>query len=133
MRRVLVICMRRIGDVLLATPVAGSIKAAWPDASIDVLVFAGTEGVLRGNPDIAKVIAVPEGMSGMATIRLALRLWRRYDVAISVQTGDRPTFMAWAAGRHSIGLVEPGTPSAWKRWLLVDSVAAGSDAEHTLS
>jgi heptosyltransferase-3 len=133
MRRVLVICMRRIGDVLLATPVAGSIKAAWPDASIDMLVFAGTEGVLRGNPDISKVIALPESMSGMATIGLALRLWRRYDVAISVQTGDRPTFMAWAAGRHSIAPVEAGAQSAWKRWLLVDAVPAGSDAEHTLS
>jgi len=38
-KSVLVICMRRIGDVLLATPVAGSIKSAWPDAAIDMLVF----------------------------------------------------------------------------------------------
>jgi len=133
MRRVLVICMRRIGDVLLATPVAGSIKSAWPDAAIDMLVFEGTEGVLRGNPDIATVIAVPESMSGAATLRLAARLWRRYDVAISVQTGDRPTFMAWAAGRRSIGLVEPGAQSAWKRWALDEAVPAGADAEHTVA
>jgi len=133
MRRLLVICMRRIGDVLLATPLAASIKAAWPDAEVDMLVFAGTDGVLRGNPDVAKVIAVPESMSGPATLGLAARLWRRYDVAISVQTGDRPTFMAWAAGRRSIGLVEAGAQSAWKRRALDDAVPAGADAEHTLS
>ena len=71
--------MRRIGDVLLATPVARSIRAAWPDARIDMLVFSGTDGVLHGNPELNEVIAVPEGMSAWATVSLAARLWRRYD------------------------------------------------------
>ena len=132
-RSVLVICMRRIGDVLLATPVAASIKAAWPEARIDMLVFSGTEGVLRGNPDLNNVIAVPEGLGAWATLRLAARLWRRYDVAICVQTGDRPTFMAWAAGRRAVGFVEPGAQSAWKRRALDDRVAFGEAGEHTVA
>jgi heptosyltransferase-3 len=124
--------MRRIGDVLLATPVARSIKAAWPDARIDMLVFSGTEGMLRGNPDIAAVIAEPEGMSGFATLGLAAKLWRRYDIAICVQTGDRPTFMAWAAGRRAIGFVEAGAP-AWKRRALDHAIASGEGGEHTVA
>lgn len=131
--RILVVCLRRIGDVLLATPVAHSIKAARPDARIDMLVFSGTDGVLRGNPDLAEVIAVPEGLSAWGTLRLAARLWRRYDVAICVQAGDRPTFMAWAAGRRSIGFVEDGAQSAWKRRALDDAVAAGQAGEHTVA
>ena len=133
MRRVLVICMRRIGDVLLATPVAHSIKAAWSDARIHMLVFAGTDGVLRGNAEIEKVIAVPEAMGAFATLGLAARLWRKYDVAISVQTGDRPIFIAWAAGRRSIGFVEPGVQSAWKRRALDDAVPASEASEHTVA
>jgi heptosyltransferase-3 len=133
MRRVLVICMRRIGDVLLSTPIAHSVKAAWPDARVDMLVFAGTDGVLRGNPDVNEVIAVPEGIGAFGTLRLAASLWRKYDVAISVQTGDRPTFMAWAAGRRAIGFVEGATPSAWKRRALDDAVPAGEPGEHTLA
>ncbi|MEI9805872.1 MAG: hypothetical protein WDN48_17655 [Pseudolabrys sp.] len=43
------------------------------------------------------------------------RLWRRYDVAISTQTGDRPTFLASMAGRFSVGLV-PDEKSSWKSW-----------------
>ncbi len=132
-RSVLVVCMRRIGDVLLSTPVAHSIKAAWPDARVDMLVFAGTDGVLRGNPDVNEVIAVPEGLGAWATLRLAARLWRRYDVAICVQTGDRPTFMAWAAGRRSIGFIEGGAQSAWKRHALDDAVPVGEGAEHTVA
>ena len=52
--RILVVALRRLGDVLLTTPLIRSLKRAWPDAAIDVLVFRGTEGILAGNPDIAE-------------------------------------------------------------------------------
>ena len=57
--RVLVVAMRRLGDVLLTTPLIHSVKRAFPAASIDALVFAGTEGILSGNPDLAGVIDYP--------------------------------------------------------------------------
>ena len=50
--RILVVALRRLGDVLLVTPLIRSLKRAWPDAAIDALVFAGTEGILAGNPDL---------------------------------------------------------------------------------
>ena len=52
--RVLVITLRRLGDVLLTTPLIRSVKRAFPQASIDALVFAGTEGILTGNPDLQR-------------------------------------------------------------------------------
>jgi heptosyltransferase III len=58
--RILVVCTRRIGDVLLATPLIHSLRLAYPQSLIDVLVFAGTAGVLSGNPDVSKVIPVAE-------------------------------------------------------------------------
>jgi len=46
-------------------------------------------------------------------------LFRRYDLAVSAQTGDRPIAFALIAGRHSVGPVEPeGLASAIKRALL---------------
>ena len=51
--RILVVALRRLGDVLLTTPLIRSLKRAYPDAAIDALVFAGTEGILAGNPDLA--------------------------------------------------------------------------------
>jgi heptosyltransferase-3 len=132
-RSVLVVCMRRIGDVLLATPLARSIKSAWPGAQVDMLVFKGTESVLRGNPDLRAVIAVDERQGLLDRMRLIMRLWRKYDHAISVQTGDRPTLMAWAAGRRATGLVDPERKSALKRALLDDAVPADAGELHTVA
>jgi heptosyltransferase-3 len=55
--RILVISLRRIGDLLLTTPLIRSLRRAWPNAEIDVLVFANTAGIVEGNPDINRAIA----------------------------------------------------------------------------
>jgi len=47
--------------------------------------------------------ARPGAKQALALLR---NLWRGYDLAISTQSGDRPTFYAWAAGRHSVGFIE---------------------------
>lgn len=101
--RVLVVAMRRLGDVLLTTPLIRSVKRAFPGSAIDALVFAGTEGILSGNPDLAGVLTTPERPGLRQSLALLRRLWRRYDLALSTQTGDRPTFLAWLGGRQSAG------------------------------
>ena len=107
--RILVVALRRLGDVLLTTPLIRSLRRAWPDATIDVLVFADTAGILAGNPDIDRVIAMPARPTAAESLALARRLWSRYDLAVSTQAGDRPTFFAWIAGRKSVAPVERKT------------------------
>lgn len=129
---VLVVVTRRIGDVLLATPLVRSVKRAWPEAAIDCLVFAGTEGVLARNPDLREVLAVPERASFGEQRALARRIRRRYDLAVSTLPGDRPTLYAWLAARTRIGFALPGAKHAWKRWLLSRWVAFDDRARHTV-
>lgn len=106
--RILVIVLRRLGDVLLTTPLVRSVRRAWPEAVIDVLAFADTTEILAGNPDIDTVIPMPVRPSTTESVALALRLTRRYDLAISAQGGDRPIFFAVAAGKCSVGPVGAG-------------------------
>lgn len=115
---ILVVVTRRIGDVLLATPLIRSLRLAWPAAAIDALVFAKTEGVLAANPDLRRVIPVSENAKELSHLKVLLSLFRRYDLAISTLPGDRPTFAAWLAGRRSVGLLLPGAKHGWKRLLL---------------
>ena len=107
--RILIVVLRRIGDVLLTTPLIRSLRRGWPQATIDVLVFDGTAGIVEGNPDVNNVIAIPERPGAFAALALISRLWRRYDLAIATQSGDRPNFFAFAAGKKRVGLVPAGS------------------------
>jgi heptosyltransferase III len=101
--RILIVVLRRLGDVLLTTPLIRSVRRAWPDARIEVLAFADTTAILAGNPDVDHVIAMPVRPGWGDSFALLARLARRYDLAISAQGGDRPIFFAIAAGRRSAG------------------------------
>jgi heptosyltransferase III len=120
--RILVVALRRLGDVLLTTPLIRSLRRAWPDARIDALLFANTTEILAGNPDLNGIIEVPAGPNATASLRLAALLWNRYDLAISTQSGDRPTLFAWIAGQRHLGPVDPGLRGALRRALLGRSV-----------
>jgi heptosyltransferase III len=117
--RVLVVAMRRLGDVLLTTPLIRSIKRAFPQATIDAMVFAGTEGILAGNPDLTGVLTIAQRPRLGETLALLRRVAKRYDLALSTQSGDRPTFFAAVAGRQSAGPVEAsGLAAAVKQFAL---------------
>jgi heptosyltransferase-3 len=131
-KKILVVVPRRIGDVLLATPLIRSLRCAWPEARIDVLVFAGTEGILASNPDINRVITVAERLPWLKHLRFLLRLWRGYDLALSLIPGDRPTLYARIAGKHCAGPVSAGGSQRWKKWLLSQSVPFDNINIHTV-
>jgi len=129
----LVICTRRIGDVLLATAAVRALKRAHPQAAIDMLVFDGTQGVIDANPDLRHVLVIAERPTLGQHWRLLRRLWRRYDLAVSLLPGDRPTLYAWAAGRHRVGTLAADDKSRWKRALLNRWTAFDNLSTHTVA
>jgi heptosyltransferase III len=115
-RTILVVATRRIGDVLLVTPLIRSLARAYPSAAIDVLVFAGKAAVLEGNPDCREVIEVAELATRGEHTRLARRIFRRYDLALATQQSDRSHAYAWLAAGRRVGLVpDRSWASLWKR------------------
>jgi heptosyltransferase III len=120
--RILVIVLRRLGDVLFATALTASLRRAYRDAVIDVLAFEGTAGILDGNPDIDRVVTMSQRPSPWQTLGLLLRLAKRYHLAISTQSGDRPTLFALVAGRRHVGPVDAGARGALRQRALWRSV-----------
>ena len=57
-QRILVIKFRHHGDMLLTTPVIRSLKAAFPEAKIDVLMYEETRAILACHPDINQIYAI---------------------------------------------------------------------------
>lgn len=131
-RSILVIVTRRIGDVLLATPLMHSLKRAWPDAAIDALVFKGTEGVIAANTDLREVITIAERPTAAEHAAFFAGLRRRYDIAVSVQPGDRPTLYAWWAGKRRVGTLLADRKNRWKRALLHEWVPFDDLDTHTV-
>ena len=125
--RILVITLRRLGDVLLTTPIIRSIKRAWPDSTIDVLAYEGTGGILAGNPDIARVIGIPEPPNVGQDFALMARLWKRYALAVSTQPGDRPMRYALVAGRRNAAPVQDRFTGTLNRMMLTRSVPFTGD------
>jgi ADP-heptose:LPS heptosyltransferase len=120
--RVLVVCTRQIGDVLLTTPLLRAARERWPQARIDVLAFAGTAGMLRGNPDVQTLLEFPARLGWRGGRALARRVWRRYDLALIADPGDRAHLIGWLAAPLRSGIVPAGGGSNWLKRLALDHV-----------
>ncbi|MGR2858313.1 putative lipopolysaccharide heptosyltransferase III [Erwinia sp. 1181_3] len=90
--RILVIKFRHHGDMLLTTPVIHSLKAAWPNAEIDVLLYEETRAMLAYHPDINKIYAIDRAWKKQG-IRFQLRQEchlikkirkQRYDIVVNL-------------------------------------------------
>jgi len=130
--RIIVICTRQLGDVLLTTPLIHAARERWPEAAIDVLGFGGTLAMLRGNPDVSELIEVPAGSGWWASRRLIARVWRRYDLALIAQYSDRAHLYGFAAARRRAGQVTDDAQAGWKRALLEHRVPMNNDQSHSV-
>jgi heptosyltransferase-3 len=135
---ILLIKLKHIGDVLLATPAIHALKAAYPAARIHALVPRDTEPVLEGNPDLAGVIpfARPRGR-GLRRWREELRLVRglralRPDLVVAMGKGDREAILGLLSGaRWRVGF-DSGRKGFLGRNRLLTHRVARTGREHVV-
>lgn len=96
--RILVIKLRYVGDVLLATPVLSRLREGFPKAHLALLVNPGTDGVVRGHPALDDVLVVERGnLSRQWRFVQELRA-RRYDHVVDLTDSDRSALLSWLSG-----------------------------------
>ena len=90
--RFLIIQTAFIGDVILATALLEQLRAARPDAVLDVLVRKGNESLLAGHPFLNEVLIWEKKTPGDAFVKyrdlwriLTLIRARQYDVILNLQ------------------------------------------------
>ncbi len=59
-KRILIIKIAAIGDLLLITPAVRAIKKSFPQARITLLVGTWSRQIIEGNPNIDEIIEVPD-------------------------------------------------------------------------
>ncbi|MDP2639502.1 MAG: putative lipopolysaccharide heptosyltransferase III, partial [Betaproteobacteria bacterium] len=94
-RRVLVTKLRHHGDVLLASPVLGTLNRYLPQAQIDALVYHDTRDMLSEHPALSQLHLVTKRGSLREEWRLlqALRS-RRYDLLVHLTSSARGAWLA---------------------------------------
>ncbi|MFO0932768.1 MAG: glycosyltransferase family 9 protein [Planctomycetota bacterium] len=111
-RRVLVVRLSAVGDVLHALPAVHALAAARPDVAVDWLVEDRAAALLEGHPDLAAVHVVPRArwrrtmrrpLSVPGTLLDMLRfvarlLRRRYDAVVDLQGNLKSGLWSAAAG-----------------------------------
>ena len=112
--RVLVIRWDRIGDMVLSTPVFNALRAAFPDATIDVLASSSNAPIVADHPAVDEVI-VWQGRTRSIWSRRSLRALRdlgqkQYDLVVDLII-DWPVSASLLAARiapHRIGFSDLG-------------------------
>jgi ADP-heptose:LPS heptosyltransferase len=101
--RILVIRLRRFGDLLLATPTLRAIRLAYPAARIEVLAQAGFHEVLVGNPYIDDVLVLEPGFAALGRLLTICRR-RSYDAVLDLQSSSRSVpFVLASCARIRVG------------------------------
>jgi heptosyltransferase-3 len=132
MRRILLIAVPGLGDAFLATPLLHSLKRAYPDASIDMLVRDGKAAV-EGNPDVSRVLVQPRRPSFFESVSFLARIFRRYDLALSTSTSDRTFINMFFAAPQRVGKIAAIGPKTWWKRKLVRNFVLVDPREHVLS
>lgn len=95
-KRILVVKLDHIGDVLLATPIFSNLRKAYPNSELHALTGSWSRTILENNPDINRVLEYNSPYfcrSGHPTsLRKAFQLYRqlrqqKYDLLIELR-GD---------------------------------------------
>jgi heptosyltransferase III len=105
-KKILVIKLRHIGDVLLTVPVFRALRETFPGAHISALVNAGTQETLAGNPLVDEIIifdrrikteAILKKLSGETSFLAGIRA-KGFDMAVDLTSGDRAALISLVSG-----------------------------------
>jgi heptosyltransferase-3 len=115
-KRILVVKLRHIGDVLLTVPVFRALRETFTGAKITALINSGMEEVLTGNPSVDRIIVFDRAIKSLPLLRryqkeiLFIRRIREEgaDLAVDLTGGDRSAILSYLSGaRYRIAL-DPG-------------------------
>lgn len=86
-KKILLIRLDRIGDVIVSTPAIRAVRGEFPSADIHLLVNKYTRDLVINNPNINKVLVYGTGLLG-----------RDYDMGIALHAGTLQNYLAFKSG-----------------------------------
>ena len=96
-KKILIVQLRQLGDILLTTPSIRELKKQWPDASIDFLAHPMGRLILEGNPHLDHILTYDENAKLLDQLRFLKHLRdKRYDIVLDFMYNPRSAFLSFA-------------------------------------
>lgn len=128
-RKILLIQLGDIGDVVWTTPSIWAVKKALPDAHVCIMVKEGFGGLLEADPSVAQVIEAkrPRGNVVQQTLSQLLFLKglrdQHFDLAMDLRLGDRGAFLAFATGAPlRMTMHHPAGVPYWRKFFFTHAI-----------
>lgn len=103
--KVLLVRLRRIGDVVMTTPAIAVLRKGFPSVHISYVIEAPYRDLVEGNPHVDRVIVLPKPMStkNFVNVTRAIRK-ERFDAAIDFHGGPTASLLTFFSGaKNKIG------------------------------
>jgi lipopolysaccharide heptosyltransferase II len=97
-QKILVIKLRAIGDVILATPVLENLRQALPSAQIDFLTEKMCVPIVADHPAINEILIFDRNQPGASRKLIQQVRRRRYEVVLDLFGNPRSAVLTWLSG-----------------------------------
>lgn len=137
-KKILVIKLRQLGDVLLTGAVFHVLRSRFPQAEIDAYVTLEAFPMLEGHPGVNRLIGYDRAWKRLGWIGRLRKEWQlmrqirgnRYDLVINLTEGDRGALAARVSGaKFRVGFEPKGR---WQKGLYTHRVKHCPTIRHTV-
>ncbi|MFB0566367.1 MAG: glycosyltransferase family 9 protein [Candidatus Aminicenantaceae bacterium] len=93
-KKILLIRLRRIGDIIMTTPAVSVLKRGFPQSSLTYIVEEPYRLLVDGNPYLDKIIALPRKRRFMESLELIKQIRKeKYDLVLDFHCGPRASLI----------------------------------------
>lgn len=97
--RILILVVKRVGEILVTTPLIRALRKAYPHAEITAVVDRGYEEILQDNPYVDRLVLLNPEDSPLAFLKKSAKLSRRgFDVTVDVLANPRSALITLMTG-----------------------------------
>jgi lipopolysaccharide heptosyltransferase II len=102
-KKILIIRLSSLGDIILTTPLLKLAAELFPDAEIDYLTKKAFAGILENNPNISKIIQADDEIdfSSLRELKKKLRL-NSYDLVLDAHNSLRSFYLRQFLAGHKL-------------------------------
>jgi len=103
--KILLVRLRRIGDVIMTTPAITALREYFPGAWISYVVEEPYQELVENNPHLNEIIVIPPNQTVKSSLCCIRQIRKKhFDVAIDFHGGPRASLMTFLSGaRLKIG------------------------------